>query len=50
MTRSFMFGILAVFFWSALAVTSGQPALLLVAAASGLIFGAPFLVWVLRKH
>lgn len=50
MSASFVFATILVLFWGALAVLSGQPALLLVAAASGLIFGAPFIVWVRRKH
>ncbi|MFJ4286406.1 hypothetical protein ACIPY0_12240 [Paenarthrobacter nicotinovorans] len=50
MSASFVFAIISVLFWGALAFISGQPALLLVAVATGLIFGAPFIVWVRHKH
>lgn len=50
MAASLLLSIVTVLFWAGMAVVSGQPGFLLAAAASGAIFGAPFIVWVRRKH
>ena len=50
MASGLLLATVSVLFWAGAAAVSGQPALLLVAAATGLIFGGPFLVWLRRKH
>ena len=50
MVASILLTTVSVLFWVGLTVVSGQPALLLVAAATALIYGAPFLGWARRRH
>jgi hypothetical protein len=50
MAAAVLLATVSVLFWAGLAAVSGQPAFLLVAAATGAIYGAPFLAWVRRKH
>lgn len=50
MAASLILALVTTLFWVGMAVVSGQPALLLVAAVSAAIFGAPFILWARRKH
>lgn len=50
MASAVLLATLSVLLWVGLAAVSGQPALLLVAAATGMIYGAPFIAWARRKH
>jgi len=50
MAASLLLSIVTALFWVGMFAVSGQPAFLLTAAACGLIFGAPLIVWVRRQH
>jgi len=50
MAATLILAIVTTLFWVGMTVVSGQPALILAAAASAVIFGAPFIVWTRRKH
>lgn len=49
MVASFFLTIASVLFWVGMTVVSGQPALLLVAAATAAIYSAPFITAVRRR-